>query len=108
MRNTMRSTMRSTMRTGTSKKHGWQGILATLWKQRISYLFIAPFMICFTLFIVIPIVVANALAFFSFNAISMPTFIGWDNFLAILTQDRIFLQNAIPNTFKFAIIVGPL
>ncbi|MBP1990703.1 carbohydrate ABC transporter permease [Paenibacillus eucommiae] len=104
----MRNTMRSTMRTGTLKKHGWQGILATLWKQRISYLFIAPFMICFTLFIVIPIVVANALAFFSFNAISMPTFIGWDNFLAILTQDRIFLQNAIPNTFKFAIIVGPL
>ncbi|WP_202865909.1 carbohydrate ABC transporter permease [Paenibacillus contaminans] len=89
-------------------KRRWRALLTTLWKQRVSYLFIAPFMICFTVFIVIPIVLANALAFFSFDAISMPTFIGWDNFLAILTQDRIFLQNAIPNTFKFAIIVGPL
>jgi multiple sugar transport system permease protein len=89
-------------------KRRWRALLTTLWKQRVSYLFIAPFMICFTVFIVIPIVLANALAFFSFDAISIPTFIGWDNFLAILTQDRIFLQNAIPNTFKFAIIVGPL
>jgi len=71
-------------------KRRWRALLTTLWKQRVSYLFIAPFMICFTVFIVIPIVLANALAFFSFDAISMPTFIGWDNFLAILTQDRIF------------------
>ncbi|RED89043.1 MULTISPECIES: carbohydrate ABC transporter permease [Cohnella] len=96
------------MNSGSSIKRGRQAILATLWKQRVSYLFIAPFMICFTVFIVIPIVLANGLAFFSFDAISRPTFLGWDNFLAILTQDRIFLQNAIPNTFKFAIIVGPL
>ncbi|MCU6710928.1 sugar ABC transporter permease [Paenibacillus sp. J5C_2022] len=65
-------------------------------------------MIVFTLFIVVPIVIAIGYSFFSFNAISPPKFIGWDNFLAIFTQDRIFLQHAIPNTFKFAIIVGPI
>ncbi|MBP1988607.1 carbohydrate ABC transporter permease [Paenibacillus eucommiae] len=82
----------------------WQRI----WGSRMSYLFIAPFMICFLLFIAIPILIAIGLSFYKFNGISPPVFIGWHNFLAILTQDRIFLQYAIPNTFKFAIIVGPL
>lgn len=83
------------------------GLLSRIWANRISYIFIGPFIITFILFIVVPIVVAIGLSFFSFNAISMPKFIGWDNFLAILSQDRIFLQYAIPNTFKFALIVGP-
>jgi len=83
------------------------GLLARVWEHRVSYLFIAPFVITFVLFILIPVLVAIGLSFFSFNAISMPKFIGWDNFLAIVTQDRIFLQYAIPNTFKFALIVGP-
>ena len=83
------------------------GLLAQIWEHRVSYLFIAPFIITFVLFILIPVLVAIGLSFFSFNAISMPKFIGWDNFLAIVTQDRIFLQYAIPNTFKFALIVGP-
>lgn len=82
--------------------------LFALWQARNSYFLIAPFMILFVLFIVAPIVIAIGYSFFSFNAISPPRFLGWDNFLAIIAQDRIFLQYAIPNTFKFAIIVGPI
>ncbi|MFC3798843.1 carbohydrate ABC transporter permease [Cohnella sp. GCM10012308] len=85
----------------------WPGWLASLWKHRVSYLFIAPFMISFIIFIVIPVVAAIVLSFFTFNAVSAPRFSGWDNYLAIVSQDWIFLQYAIPNTFKFAIIVGP-
>jgi multiple sugar transport system permease protein len=86
---------------------GNRAFLSIIWKHRISYLFIAPFMSAFLLFIFIPVTVAIGLSFFSFDAISRPRFVGWDNFLAIWTQDRIFLQYAIPNTFKFAVIVGP-
>lgn len=89
-------------------KHKGELAWRAIWRQRASYLFIAPFMVCFLVFIVIPVIVASGLAFFSFNGVSMPRFIGWDNFLNILTRDRIFLQHAIPNTFKFAIIVGPI
>jgi multiple sugar transport system permease protein len=81
--------------------------LEAVWQNRISYMFIAPFMITFSLFIFIPVVVAIVLSFFSFNGIAFPEFLGWDNFLAIFTQDRIFLQYALPNTIKFALIVGP-
>lgn len=78
-----------------------------IWRSRISYLFIAPFVISFIGFILLPILVALSLSFFRYNAISAPVFIGWTNFLDVLSKDKIFLQYAIPNTFKFALIVGP-
>ncbi|MBP3962187.1 carbohydrate ABC transporter permease [Paenibacillus lignilyticus] len=72
-----------------------------------GYIFVAPFMITFIIFIVVPILAAIALSFYTFDAFSRPEFVGWHNFLAILTQDRIFFQYAIPNTIQFALIVGP-
>lgn len=79
-----------------------------IWDKRISYLFIAPFLVSFLLFIVIPVGAAIVLSFFTFNGISAPSFVGWQNFLSILNNDRIFLQYAVPNTFRFAVIVGPV
>jgi multiple sugar transport system permease protein len=73
----------------------------------MAYIFVAPFMLTFLIFIIIPILSALALSFFSFNGFSLPEFIGWQNFLSILTQDTIFFKNAVPNTIKFALIVGP-
>jgi len=80
---------------------------AEIRRSYLSYLFIAPFLVCFLLFILLPIGVAIGMSFFQYNAISPPQFIGWKNFLDILARDRIFLQFAIPNTLKFAIVVGP-
>lgn len=104
MKPTIANSSRLGKRMGTGKGISF---MRSIWRYRISYLFIAPFMLTFLLFIFIPVVVAIVLSFFSFDAISGPRWIGWDNFLAIWTQDRIFLQFAIPNTFKFAVIVGP-
>lgn len=78
-----------------------------IWSYRLSYLFIAPFLICFILFIVIPIVAAFGLSFTYYNGIQAPRFIGWDNFQYLIAQDLLFLKYALPNTFKFAVIVGP-
>lgn len=64
-------------------------------------------MLLFILFIFVPVAVAVAMSFFTYDAISAPRFIGLDNFIALLTQDWIFLQYALPNTFLFAVIVGP-
>lgn len=81
--------------------------LNRVWKFRLSYLFIAPFFLCFTAFIFIPVVLAIVLSFTYYNAIEPPRFIGWQNFQYMLSQDLIFLQYALPNTIKFALIVGP-
>ncbi|GGD93506.1 ABC transporter permease [Paenibacillus nasutitermitis] len=74
----------------------------------LMYAFVAPFCIVFLLFILLPTIAAIVLSFTSFNAIEPPAFIGFRNFINLLTQDLIFWMHAIPNTFKFAIIVGPI
>lgn len=78
-----------------------------VWSARTSYLFIAPFMLCFIAFIVVPVLTAVGLSFTYYNAISEPVFIGWSNFQYLVSQDLLFLKYALPNTFKFAVIVGP-
>ncbi|MFC0396139.1 carbohydrate ABC transporter permease [Paenibacillus mendelii] len=83
-------------------------LLADIWKHRLSYLFIAPFFAAFTIFIVIPIAAGVMLSFTYFNAIEFPTWVGWLNFQNLFSQDIIFLQHVLPNSFKFALFVGPL
>jgi len=77
-------------------------------KNRIAYLFIAPFLFCFLVFIVLPVVSATVLSFTQFDSISMPQFIGLRNFIDILTRDLLLMTHVIPNTFIFAIAVGPI
>ncbi|MCQ6558749.1 hypothetical protein [Paenibacillus mendelii] len=78
-----------------------------VWRDRVVYLFLAPFLISFLVFIFIPVLLAALLSLTSFNGFSFPRFVGIDNFIAILSQDLIFLKFALANTLKFAIIVGP-
>ncbi|UVI31447.1 carbohydrate ABC transporter permease [Paenibacillus spongiae] len=82
--------------------------IQTIKRHWLSYLFIAPFLITFILFIVVPTIAAIGLSFTYFNAIEAPKFVGWLNYRNLLTQDMVFWKYAIPNTFKFAVIVGPL
>ncbi|MBP1991807.1 carbohydrate ABC transporter permease [Paenibacillus eucommiae] len=77
------------------------------WRDRICYLFLAPFLLVFTLFIIIPVCMAGLLSFTSFDGFTLPTFIGFKNYIVLLTQDIVFLKHALPHTFKFALIVGP-
>ncbi|MFE5320551.1 carbohydrate ABC transporter permease [Paenibacillus sp. NPDC056579] len=81
--------------------------LQQMWDYRASYVFILPFMICFIIFIMIPVIAAFGLSFTYYNSLEPPRFVGWDNFKYMLSQDLILIKYAIPNTFKFATIVGP-
>lgn len=79
-----------------------------MWKFRLSYLFIAPFLIVFSLFIIIPVLTGVALSFTYFNSIEFPKWAGWMNYQNLFSQDVIFLKHVIPNSFKFALFVGPI
>ncbi len=80
-------------------------------KDKLStWILLAPYVLLFTLFIVIPVLVAMGLSFTYFNVIEMPVFakmLGFYNYIMILTQDEIFLRYVLPNTLKYAIITGP-
>ena len=74
---------------------------------RAAYAFIAPYVLLFSLFIVIPVAIAIGLSFTNFNTIQMPSFVGFMNYVNLLTRDSIFMQYVLPNTILFAVIVGP-
>lgn len=72
-----------------------------------TFLLLLPYGMLFLTFIAIPIVVAIGLSFTYFDVINPPTFAGLSNYITLVTQDEAFLKFVIPNTFKYALIVGP-
>ena len=70
--------------------------------------FLTPYWLLFFLFVVIPVGLAIILSFSYFNTIQFPKFIGMKNYVELITMDTVFMQHVIPNTFKFALIVGPI
>jgi multiple sugar transport system permease protein len=70
------------------------------------YAFILPYIIMFTLVILIPIVISALLSLTRYNSIGFPTWVGFANFVDLLTNDSTFLTKAISNTFIYAVIVG--
>ncbi len=77
-------------------------------KKRTPYLFLLPYLLLFSVFIIVPTAMAIGLSFTNFNAIQKPSFVGLTNYINLLTQDTIFLQYVLPNTVVFAVIVGPV
>ncbi|MCR5753422.1 MAG: sugar ABC transporter permease [Acetatifactor sp.] len=72
-----------------------------------SMLLLIPYLLLFSLFIAIPVIIAIGLSFTYFDVINTPHFVGLSNYISLLTSDEIFLKYIIPNTFKYALIVGP-
>lgn len=81
---------------------------AEIWKWRLSYLFIAPFITAFLLFTIIPVGAALGMSFTFFNAVQFPSFAGWIHYQNLFSQDLVFLRDVLPNTFKFSLFVGPV
>lgn len=76
-------------------------------RNKTAYVFVFPYALLFSIFIVIPVVIAILLSFTNFNAIEFPGFVGFLNYINLLTNDSIFMQHVLPNTVVYAIIVGP-
>ena len=76
-------------------------------RDRHYYILMAPYMIIFFMFTVVPVVFSLGLSFFYFNMLEFPRFIGWQNYSRLFLNDDIFLI-ALKNTFLFAAITGPV
>lgn len=95
---------------------GLAGGAPAAWRERLkrwsdregsAYAFISVYGLMFTIFIVVPVMVAIGLSFTAFDTIQPPTFNGLRNYIALLTQDDIFMRYVLPNTIQFAVLVGP-
>ncbi len=72
-----------------------------------GYLFLSPWLVIFTLFSVVSLAYAVYLSFTSYNLLRPPQFWGLEGYQRVL-EDDLFLEKALPNTFKYVIIVVPL
>ncbi len=80
------------------------------WKEmkrnKVAYLMVAPYMLIFTCFTILPVVLSILISFTDFNMLQMPNIVWLDNYVRLFLDDDIFLI-AAKNTFIFAAIVGP-
>lgn len=71
-----------------------------------GYLFIAPFLILFTVFVVAPVLIAAGLSFTHFTILQPPEWRGLTNYKLLFMDDDVFLL-ALRNTMLFAVVAGP-
>ena len=81
-----------------------------IWKEmkrnKAAYVLVAPYMILFTIFTVLPVVLSIVISFTDFNMLQWPHIVWLDNYITLFLADDIFLL-CCKNTFVFAVIVGP-
>lgn len=84
-------------------KNGWM-----LNKRYIAgYVMIAPFILLFILFYIIPIVWSLFLSLNNYDLFQPMRFVGVSNYINLLTNDDLFIT-AIKNTFTYAVVAGPI
>ena len=75
--------------------------------NKTAYFMLAPFLLLFIIFTVLPVVLSIFLSLTDFNMLQMPHFLGIDNYMRLFLDDEIFIL-AIQNTLVFAAITGPV
>lgn len=77
-------------------------------KQNLAYyIMLIPFVLIFTVFTLIPAFVGAVSSFTNFNGMTMPDFVGIENYSRLLFRDSTFLI-VFKNTLYQALIVGPV
>lgn len=71
------------------------------------YALMAPFLICFAIFTIYPVLQSIYYSFTDYNVLQPANFVGFANYKKLLLSDSIFLK-AIQNTLIIAIFVGPI
>ena len=85
--------------------------LAWTWKEmkrnKTAYFMLAPFLILFIVFTVLPVILSMILSLTDFNMLEMPGWQGIKNYQRLFLDDEIFIL-ACQNTLIFASITGPV
>ena len=78
-----------------------------LYLNRQYYYLIAPYTILFIIFTVVPVLMSLYLSFTYFNLLEAPRFIGWQNYMDLFVNDKVWMI-AVKNTAILAVITGPV
>ena len=75
--------------------------------KKPAIVMLLPFAVLFCLFTVLPVASSVVLSFFHYDMISMPSFVGLDNYIRMIVADNVFTIS-LKNTLVFAVVTGPL
>ena len=75
--------------------------------NKTAYFMIAPFLLLFIVFTVLPVLLSVLLSFTDFNMLQMPGWVGTENYIRLFLDDEIFIL-ACQNTLIFAAVTGPV
>ncbi|WP_374992080.1 carbohydrate ABC transporter permease [Paenibacillus sp. LHD-38] len=85
----------------------WELFIKDVKRDRHLYVLLAPYVLLFLLFTVLPVVISIFFSFTHFNMLEAPRWIGWENYSKLLWNDDVFLIG-LKNTMIFAVITGPV
>ncbi len=92
--------MKATVKSASLRKQARQNYLA-------HYAMLAPFVMAFVLFTIVPILTAILLGFTDFNMVQFPNFVGLNNYIRLLFEDDVYII-ALKNTLLLALVTGPI
>ncbi len=95
--------MQTEIKLPSKKKQLWIEIK----KNKHNYILMAPYVILFLTFTVIPVFMSLGISFTYFNLLESPRFIGLDNYTKLIFDDDIFII-ALKNTLILAVVTGPV
>lgn len=76
-------------------------------RNKAAYVFLAPYLIIFTTFTIMPVLISVFFSMTYFNILEPPVWIGFRNYIRLFLSDENFIV-AARNTFVFALITGPV
>ena len=104
MSQTNAETKRPTQRSEMSKM---QWTWKEMKRNKTAYFMLAPFLLLFIIFTVLPVFLSMILSLTDFNMLQMPHWKGISNYTRLFLEDEIFIL-ACQNTLIFASITGPV
>ena len=90
-----------------SEMSKWQWTWKEMKRNKTAYFMLAPFLLLFIIFTVLPVLLSAILSLTDFNMLQMPNFKGIENYVRLFLYDEIFML-AVQNTLIFACVTGPV
>lgn len=95
--------MQTEIKLPSKKKQLWNEMK----KNKHNYILMAPYVILFLTFTVVPVFMSLGISFTYFNLLEAPKFIGLDNYTKLIFDDDVFII-ALKNTLILAVVTGPV
>ena len=91
----------------TINKDFKQSLFKQMKAKKVYYGMMAPFLMIFFTFTILPVIMSLFLSFTTFDMLNAPKWVWLENYTYLLLQDDVFLI-ALRNTLILAVIIGPI